>query len=173
MLILKPLTLKDVDNVMSWVNDPDVIKNFQHFTEKFTRKEETEFVKKILKSKKDYVFSVFREDDGAYVGQCAINQISWENKLGRMSLIVKKEHWGSGYAQKILPLLLRFAFRKLKLHKVWGMAYATNRRALHIYSKLGFKKEGLLREEYFWHGKYHDMVRIGILADEFTKGGPK
>src|SRR3989338_10821220 len=162
-LYLRPLKLKDIDLVMTWVNDPKVIKNLQHFNKKFTRKEEQAFIRKSLKSKNDFIFSIFRKSDNGYIGQGAINQIIWENKLGRLSLIIKKEHWGKGYAQQAIPLILRFAFNQLKLHKVWLMVYATNNKTKHIYMKFGFKKEALLKEEYFWRGHYHDIIRVGIL----------
>ena len=169
-VFLKPLKESDIGHVMTWVNDPDVVKNFQHFGKKLTKKEELVFVKKLVKNerKTDFVFSIFGVDE-TYLGQCAINQISWENRLGRFSLIIKKEHWGKGYAQKVLPILLDYAFRELKLNKVWGMVYATNEKALHLYKKAGFKREGLLREEYYWQDEYHDIVRTGLPASEFKK----
>lgn len=171
-IIIRPLKLSDINFVMTWVNDPEVVKHFQHFREKFTEKEEISFLKKILKSENDFVFSVFLKKSGEYIGQGAVNQISWENKLGRLSLMIKKKHWGKGYAQRTIALLLSFAFNKLKLNKIWLMAYATNKKAVHIYEKLGFKKEGFLREEYFWRGKHHDIVRMGILKNDFKKIRP-
>lgn len=166
-LILRPLKIRDVDYVMTWVNDPEVVKNLQHFNKRFTRRDELRFIKKLIKSKNDYAFSIFRKEDNEYIGQGAINQISWENKLGRLSLIIRRAHWNKGYAQEAIPLLLKFAFNKLRLHKVWLMAYATNKKANHLYAKLGFRKDGLLRQEYFWRGRYHDIVRMGMLAKDF------
>ncbi len=167
-IYIKPLSVKDIDHVMSWVNDPEIIKNFQNFGRKFTKKEELDYIKELIKSKINFAFSVFNEN-GDYIGQISINQISWANKLGRLALIIKKEYWGVGYAQQAIPLIIKFAFRKLRLNKVWLMAYSSNKKGLHVYEKVGFKQEGLLRQEYFWKGKYHDMVRMGILKSEFNK----
>ena len=158
---LKPLELKDVDNIMTWVNDLEVTKNLQHFNKNFTKKDEVAYVKKLLTSKNDFVFSVF--DGSNYVGQCGIHQIAWENKLGRLSLIIKQEFWNKGYAQKVLPMLINQAFKKLGLHKVSLIHWKENKKADHLYKKIGFKKEGLLKDEYFWQGRYHDMVRMAIL----------
>lgn len=168
-LFIKPLKLSDVDCIMTWVNDPDVVKNLQNFNKKFTKKDEAIYVKKTLKSKNDFVFSIFQKNNGEYVGQIGIHQISWENKLGRLSIIIKREHWGKNYAQEVIPLVLSSAFHKLKLHKVWLMRWSTNKKAKHLYKKLGFKEEGILKDEYFWKGKYHDMIRMAILKSEFKK----
>ncbi len=162
-LKMRTLKLSDINNIMTWVNDPDVVKNLQHFNKKFTRKDEEKYVKKILASKNDFVFSFFNRETEEYVGQGGIHQISWENKLGRLSIIVKREYWNRGYAQEILPALINYAFEKLGLHKVWLMHWKENKKAGHLYKKLGFKREGVLKDEYFWKGKYHDMVRMAIV----------
>ena len=158
---LRPLGSRDLGHIMTWVNDPEVVKNFQNFDKKFSRQDEIKYVNKILKSRSDFAFSVFDGPD--YIGQCGIHQISWQNKLGRISLIIKREHWNKGYAQRILPLLVKYAFKKLKLHKVWLMYWKENTKAGHLYSKLGFKKEGVLKDEYFWRGKYHDIIRMAMI----------
>jgi len=49
-LYIRPIKLSDVDNIMTWVNDPEVVKNLQHFNKKFTKKDEKNYVKKLLKS---------------------------------------------------------------------------------------------------------------------------
>jgi hypothetical protein len=49
--LLKPLESKDVDHIMTWVNDLEVVKNLQHFNKKFTRKDEEAYVDKLLNSK--------------------------------------------------------------------------------------------------------------------------
>lgn len=158
---LTPLKLADVSNIMTWVNEPEVVKNLQHFNKKYTHKDEEKYVRKMLASKNDYVFSIF--DDRTYVGQCGIHQISWENKLGRISMIIKKEHWNKGYGQQVLKAITDYGFKKLKLHKIWLIHYSTNKKAAHLYKKAGFKKEGVLKDEYYWRNEYHDMVRMAII----------
>ena len=161
-VILRPVKEKDIAHIMRWVNDPDVVKNFQNF-KGFTRKEEEKFIRKVIASKNDFAFSIFRRTDNAYIGQCSINQISWPNKFGRFSVFITKENWGNGFAEEAIGRLLRIAFSKFKLHKVWGVCWATNKKAWHIYQKAGFKKEGFLKDEYFWRGKYHGLIRIAVV----------
>lgn len=161
-LIMRPLKLSDVNHIMTWVNDPEVVKNLQHFNKKFTIKDEEKYVKKMLASKNDFILSFFNQS-GEYIGQGGIHQISWENKLGRLSIIVKREYWNKGYAQEMLPVLINYGFKKLDLHKIWLMHWKENKKAGHLYQKLGFVKEGILKDEYFWKGRYHDMVRMTII----------
>ncbi len=165
-IILRPLSFSDLDDIMTWVNDPEVIKNLQHFNKELTREDESNYIHRMLESQNDYVFSIIR-NDGVYLGQCGLHQISWENKLSRLAIIIKSEFWGMGYAQQSIRELLIFSFQNLKLHKVWLVVHSTNEKARHIYDKIGFKEEGILRDEYFWQGKYHDMVRMSMLENEW------
>src|SRR3989338_3716457 len=160
-LILKPLKKEDIENIMKWVNDPDVVKNFQNF-KGFTKKE-LKFIKKVIAGKNDFAFSIFCRADNAYIGQCSINQISWPNKFGRFSVFITKENCGNGFAEEAIGHLLHIAFSRLKLHKVWGVCWVTNKKAWHIYQKLGFKKEGILKDEYYWRGQYHDLIRMAMV----------
>ncbi len=165
---MKPLELGDVDNIMTWVNDPEVVKNLQHFDKEFSREDEKNYVQKILTSKNDYVFSFLNKETGQYIGQGGIHGIAWENKLGRLSIIIKREYWNKGYAQEILPKLVDHAFKRLGLHKIYLMHWKENKKADHLYRKLGFQEEGVFKDEYFWQGKYHDMVRMMIINPNHT-----
>ena len=164
MIKLVRLGLEHVDRIMTWVNDPKCVKNLQHFDKTFTRKDEKDYIEKMEASRYDYVYSIF--DGDTYIGQCGIHQISWENNLGRLSMIVKREFWDHGYAHQVLPMITDIAFTTLKLHKVWLMHWKENEKAAYLYEKAGFQAEGILKDEYFWQGRYHDMVRMAIINPE-------
>jgi RimJ/RimL family protein N-acetyltransferase len=48
------------------------------------------------------------------------------------------------------------------------MVFCSNSRSRGIYQRLGFVEEGILREEYFLDGQWHDMVRMSALAREWN-----
>src|SRR3989344_9343571 len=119
--ILRPLQITDLDNIMTWVNDPEVVRNFQNFDMKITKKAEKKFLEKILASKNDRMFAVETET-GEYLGNAGIHQIHSKNRLGRLALIIgNKQHWGKGYAQSAVKVLLQYAFNVYDLNKVWLM----------------------------------------------------
>jgi len=66
-----------------------------------------------------------------------------------------------------LRTLLKFLFENFDIHKVWIEARVDNTRAISAYKKIGFKREGLLREENYFNGKFVDCIRFGILRKEF------
>lgn len=64
---------------------------------------------------------------------------------------------------------LEYAFARLKLHKLCGEALGFNERSIRFHERLGFAREGVLREQYFDGEQYHDVIRFGLLAAEWQQ----
>jgi RimJ/RimL family protein N-acetyltransferase len=102
------------------------------------------------------------------IGQINYNKIDkWAKKTDMDIIIGDKENLGKGLGSDALETLMRYLFEKFKLNKIWIEASMANPRAIKAYEKVGFKKEGILREEFYSNGKYYDSVRFGILKREF------
>lgn len=175
---LRPLSLADVDAMMTWVNDPDVVGNLAVFAgQPITRADEVAYVERMMASREDRVFAIERASDGAYLGNVGLHQIHWRSRVGRVACIIgARSEMGRGYGSAAIRAALDFAFAPaagaggvegLGLHKVWLVVFATNQRSIGIYRRLGFSEEGRLREEYFHGGGWHDMVRMSVLAAEW------
>ena len=65
--------------------------------------------------------------------------------------------------------MIAAGFMELQLQKLWVVHYETNHRMMHILQKLGVKKEGILRDEYFHADACHNRVRQSMLAPEFEE----
>ncbi len=168
---LRPLDESDVDNIMTWVNDPEITGNIAAFSGRaFTRDDELAYVRRTVASTSDVVFSIEEAATGRYLGQTGIHQIHERSKVGRLACIVaaKGDH-GRGYGTGAIRLVLDHAFGTLGLHKAWLMVFRHNERGRRIYGKLGFVEEGILREEYFHEGGWFDMVRMSMLAREWPE----
>ncbi|MHA1293718.1 MAG: GNAT family N-acetyltransferase, partial [Promethearchaeota archaeon] len=74
-----------------------------------------------------------------------------------------------GYGTDCLKILLSFGFEILNLHSIYLRVFDFNERAIKVYLKIGFKKAGVLREAYFIEGKYHDVILMDILANQFRQ----
>lgn len=75
---------------------------------------------------------------------------------------------GKGYGQETLRMLKSWAFDDLKFHRAWLDCKEHNARALHVYEKAGFVREGLIRETIMsLDGQYESLVILGILDREY------
>lgn len=64
---------------------------------------------------------------------------------------------------------LRYAFEKLKLHRLCGRVLAYNERSIRLHRRLGFQHEGVLRQHHFNGQQYHDVVCFGLLVHEWDE----
>jgi len=104
--------------------------------------------------------------DGSPVGFLMIAGLdnpSKEIEFTRIILAVK----GQGYGQETLSMLKSWAFDDLKFHRAWLDCKDHNTRALHVYEKAGFQREGLIRETILTDGVYENLVILGILDREY------
>ncbi len=165
---LEPLAPEHLPYIMGWVNDMQVMGYFANRQTPITEDEELAYINSLISSKNDRVWSVFDAITGEYVGQCSINAIYWPASNGRIFLAVTKSQQRKGYAEAILKALLHEAFFTLALHKLWLIVREDNTSAQEKYLKSGFQVEGLLRDEYFVQGRYHNMVRMGCINPGFS-----
>ncbi|UKY54853.1 GNAT family N-acetyltransferase [Streptomyces inhibens] len=74
-----------------------------------------------------------------------------------------------GYASEAVVMLLRFMFDERHFHKCGARILADNEASLSLQRRLGFIEEGRLRDQVFSAGRHHDVVMMGLLADEFAQ----
>ncbi|MNP53465.1 Spermidine N(1)-acetyltransferase [compost metagenome] len=65
--------------------------------------------------------------------------------------------------------MLWHAFEKLNLHRVELGVFAFNKRAIHVYEKLGFNREGVQRDLLFLNQEYHDSILMSMLEHEYRE----
>jgi len=77
------------------------------------------------------------------------------------------DHWDQGYGQEAMRLLLAFGFQELNLYRVQLTVFSYNPRAIRVYEKLGFQREGVFRQALHRDGQRHDMLLYGLLRPEW------
>ncbi|MGH2353036.1 MAG: GNAT family N-acetyltransferase [Chloroflexota bacterium] len=90
------------------------------------------------------------------------------HEAAEISIWIGQGYRGAGYGTEALRVALRYAFGDLKLHKIYLRVLEYNTRAIRTYEKCGFRVEGILREEMKVNGRWHDLIYMGVLADEFA-----
>jgi RimJ/RimL family protein N-acetyltransferase len=106
-------------------------------------------------------------DDKEVIGQVSLKSIRWFNRKAELSLFLKPEHQGKKLGLKILEAMMEHAFGKLNFYRLEAEVIEYNERALKLVEMLGFTMEGRLRQAKYSDGKYHDILRFGILKHEF------
>lgn len=82
----------------------------------------------------------------------------------------ERAYWGKGYGTDAMRLIIAFGFREWNLHRVSLTVFSYNARAMHVYTKLGFREEGRCRQQLRRGGERFDVVFMGILRKEWETG---
>ncbi|WP_136605650.1 GNAT family N-acetyltransferase [Paenibacillus dokdonensis] len=112
-------------------------------------------------------FTIIKED-GIPIGNTQLFNIHPWSKHSEFGIwIGDKRVWGQGYATEATSVVLKFAFERLNLHKVYLTVDADNPGAIRSYEKSGFKKDGIQRDEVYKNGQYVDRIMMSILKHEY------
>ncbi len=77
------------------------------------------------------------------------------------------QHQGVG--SQAIQKLLGFAFNDLNLNRIYLDVFETNTNAIGLYEKMGFTREGLLRQAIYIDGEYRNMIIMGLTREEWKK----
>ncbi|WP_416840735.1 GNAT family N-acetyltransferase [Haloferax sp. DFSO52] len=105
--------------------------------------------------------------DGNPVGTIGLKPPDTITGAVEVGYIVAPTHWGEGYATDAVRAICGYAFDERRMNKVYAKAYETNQPSVRVLEKVGFTREGVLREEGFVDGEHVDVLRYGLLADEW------
>ena len=106
-------------------------------------------------------------EDGTVIGCAGLTVCSNPRMrhVGTVGLYVHTDYQNQGVGTALMKVLLELADNWLMLVRVELEVFADNQRAIHLYEKLGFEKEGLLRMTTVRGGRYVDdckMARIRV-----------
>lgn len=106
--------------------------------------------------------------DGIFIGSAGINHWNRESHCAEISCDINHTHWGLGYGQEAMREIIQFGWEQMSLNRIEATVIKGNNRSVHVMEKLGFKKEGLLRQRLLKGGKYYDTYIFGMLHCEVT-----
>jgi len=167
-VILRPVELSDLKQLLN-INDPEVRQNLLSVFP-LNQVREEEWVKGLYSSQKDVVFGVVPMGEEKLIGTTGLHGIDWVNRVAEFGIaITDKNYWNMGLGTEATQLTLKYAFEFLNLNRVSLRVYEYNKRAIHVYEKCGFVHEGRLRKARYLNGKYHDVLIMSVLSDEYFR----
>jgi [ribosomal protein S5]-alanine N-acetyltransferase len=114
-----------------------------------------------------------RPSDGAFIGWCGLTRWDPDHRSASMGYCLDDAAWGRGYATEAARALLQWAFDTLDLNRVQAETDTRNAASARVLEKLGFVREGTLREDCVVNGEVSDSWVYGLLRrDWLPSSGP-
>lgn len=133
-----------------------------------TAEDHTSFFKKISGKKEEFIFGIFTKATNELIGSCSVYAINWQNSTCFVGIALATGSQGKGVGTDAMHTLISFIFNYIHVNKVKLQVFSFNKQAIRSYEKCGFQTEGILRNELFRFGQFHDIHLMAILREEFN-----
>jgi ribosomal-protein-alanine N-acetyltransferase len=108
----------------------------------------------------------FADKPGIIIGTMCYWRLQPENYRAEIGYALRPEYWGKGIITEAINKVVEYGFNTMKLHSIEARTTPANVASGLVLEKTGFLKEGLLKEEFFFNGKFYDTVIYSRLQDQ-------
>ena len=157
----------DIPKKVEWINNPEN-NQFLHYdipicaekTEKWFDSHQGD----------DTRYDAVIEADGVPVGTIGLLAIDRKNYKAEYYIAMGETAYkGRGVAKKASRLILEYGFKTLGMNRIYLYTETENVAAQKLFERVGFIKEGVIRQDIFSHGKYVDRIAYGFLRGDWIK----
>jgi RimJ/RimL family protein N-acetyltransferase len=158
-VVLRTPKWEDLDELLELINSlvdegAEISRN-----KTITREEEISWLASLLaRIEKGETSFMVAEVGGRVVASSGVNlHTGYESHVGSIGIVVKQGYRDSGIGTQIMLTQIDLA-KKMKLEILTLTAFRSNKRAIHVYEKVGFVQTGRIPRKHFKDGKYVDEV---------------
>ena len=157
----------DADALYALYSDPAVMRywSFSPWTERSQ-------VDDYLRRDRDYLgdgmlaWAIARREDDVLIGTVTVLGINRAQGRADVGYALSASQWGKGLAHEAVRLALMYAFDDLQLRRIEADVDPRNAGSCRLLERLGFTREGLLRERWKVDGELQDSAIYGLLRGE-------
>lgn len=167
MIYIRILEETDIPTTTKWMNDVE-ISDIMGYLPTFNLYQQLEWFRRIGSDNTRYIFAICNSADNEHIGNVGLGNIDYISRHCMFNIFIynlKDRHRGIGV--EATELALEFAFNKLNMNKVYLRTSEKFAGAIRLYEKLGFIKEGVMRQHYYSNGEYQDKIMYSMLKSEF------
>ncbi len=177
-IILRPFESKDIDDMIKILNEPELKKLTGSVTNDNDAKKIMDEDEKIRVSEwyktrnvqSDRLdLAIALKDSNQIIGETVFNEYDDLTNNVNFRALMSQSYSNQGLGSEAIQLFIQYGFEQLNLHKISLEVFSFNPRAEHVYTKSGFKLEGIIREDFKYNDDYIDTKKYGILKSEYDQ----
>lgn len=168
-LTIRPLVPTDIDDLKEWLGEPSLYQYWGQRPSKSDRNPGLLFMDSKKKPSKSFHWGISNKQDGKLIGEIWVYLIE-NNRMAKMAFRLSPAYQGNGLMTEAVKEVLDFCFKNTELQRLWSDVHIDNVASYKTLEKVGFTREGLIRQ-----GKmvstYCDYYLYGLLkADNIKRG---
>ena len=168
-LVLRPHTMADLDDLVDFNSDPEVVRYVPWPVRDRAATEETLRVKltqtELVAHGQWLVLAVELRATGTVIGEVLLKWAS--DRQGEVGFAFGRHHQGHGYATEAASAMLRLGFHDLGFHRITAVVIDGNDASARLLGRLGFRQEARLLDGVHFKGEWSTQLVFGMLEDEW------
>ena len=170
MYRLRELERRDLSEINRWRNDPQIIRCLGAPFRYINPDVDDAWFDSYMSHRSNTVRCAITDEKDTLLGLVSLTSIDSIHRSAEFHIMIgNRNAQNHGAGTFALNEILRHAFCNLNLHRVELTVLESNERAIHLYEKTGFCREGTLKEAVYKDGAYCDMYLYAILKDDYLK----
>jgi RimJ/RimL family protein N-acetyltransferase len=167
-ITLRPIVASDTDDFWADLDD-DEARRLTGTHAEFTREQIDQWVSSRLEQPDRLDLAVVDAHSGEWLGELAILDWDADNRSCGFRIALNSRGRGRGLGPEAMNLLFDYVFEQLPINRVALEVFSFNTRAIAAYERVGFVREGILRQALMWDGEFHDAVAMSILSEDWRR----
>ncbi|QQK75340.1 GNAT family N-acetyltransferase [Salicibibacter cibarius] len=167
MITLQVFQQSHMHKLIEWIDSPEFLLQWGGpiFTYPLNEKQ----LERYMEEPDRYIYSVAEQETGEVIGHISLGRIDRANRSARVGkvLVGEPSARGKGIGERMMRDILAIAFDDMKLHRVSLGVFSFNEPAIACYEKVGFKRDGLLRDLRKMGDDYWSLWEMSMLEDEW------
>ncbi|MEH7346386.1 GNAT family protein [Bacillus sp. JJ1532] len=165
-LLLRELVEEDTQGVFNCFSNPDVTRFYGQdtLTSMEQAKEFIRFFEQNFSEKRGIRWGIQVKDGGEeIIGTIGFNLWLPKHKRAEIGYEIHPNHWRKGYAAEVVSKIVSYGFTELGLTRIGAVVFIENDASNALLTKLGFEKEGVLRNYMYQNGVPYDTNVYSLL----------
>ena len=167
---LRAIEDKDFDLLFYMINAPEIENNLVGWNFPVCIRAQKQWMEDFKNSLYSIKFMIELINSNT-IGMVMLENIDWKNRTAefgcKMSALPQDRIKGD--MTDAVNGMLKYAFGELGMECVYGYILEDNALSRKLCKRAGFIEEGILRRRVYKSGRFHDLVSISILKDDFNK----
>lgn len=169
IVTLRAMSVDDLKMVCEMFNDPELENLVVGWAFPLSMEQQKQWFEKNMNDQKNFRFVIETPDEGA-VGIATLTNIDWKNRTATHGIkLANKQNRTKGIGTDTVMAIMRYAFDELGLHRLDGSWFDENAASKGLYTKCGWKEEGVKRSCVYKHGVWRDLIITGILEKDYRE----
>lgn len=166
-LILREITQDDCKDIFDCFSNEEVIKHYgqEAFVDMKQADTLIQFFSLSFKEKKGIRWGIERKEEKGLIGTVGFNLLSLKHKRAEIGYELHPDYWRKGYVSEAVTCILQYGFSDLGLSRIGAVVFTENDASILLLKKLGFEREGILRDYMIQNGTAHDTYIYSMLKN--------